>query len=202
MGLTGAACWAVNPLAIDSYFAAGTINLETTCSFLILGSAFLLWRAFEHPSCRLALAAGLALGVSILTKSALLPLSLFLTPLWVFRSWRQHSLRPVLFGAVTALGCALCVLPWTARNWRVFGTPVLVSTNGGITFYRSNNPISDGGHTYPAGGLDHFAELDEVQRASRFHQEGLAFLRAHPKGIPWRPTAKPGCCWPPSTVPP
>jgi len=185
VGLTAAAWWAVNPLAFDSYFAAGTINSETVCSFLILGSAFLLWRSFETPSGRLALAAGLALGVSILTKSALLPLPMFLLPLWVFRSWRQRSLRPVLLGAVTALGCALCVLPWTARNWCVFGTPVLVSTNGGITFYRSNNPVSDGGHTYPVGGLDRFSELDEVQRSSRFHQEGLAFLRAHPEKIPW-----------------
>lgn len=38
------------------------------------------------------------------------------------------------------LGCACCVAPWSARNYRVFGKPILTTTHGGYTLLLANNP--------------------------------------------------------------
>ncbi len=184
-GVGAAALWAVNPLAFDSYYAAGSLNSETLASFLLLVVLHCLWVAFETPAVWRSWLAGVALGGAILTKSSLLPLPLFLMPMWLVQAWRQRSLTPIAMGVATAVGCAAVVLPWTVRNLQILGAPVVVSTNGGITFYRSNNPVSDGGHTYPAGGLDQFVDCTEVERSARLHAEGMRFLADHPEKIPW-----------------
>lgn len=42
---------------------------------------------------------------------------------------------------------------WTVRNCTIFGTLVIISTNGGDVFYRANNPLATGGFT-PIGEKD------------------------------------------------
>jgi hypothetical protein len=41
----------------------------------------------------------------------------------------------------------IVMLPWTLRNFRVFGEVVPVSTNGGMTLLTGNNPSARGGYT-------------------------------------------------------
>lgn len=184
-GLWAAGLWAVNPLAVDSYFAAGTLCSETFVTLAVLLATYLLWYSFQSPRLEPSFAAGMALGLAILAKSSLLLLPFFLLSLWLLRAKRQRSVRPIALGAVAALGCAVVVLPWTARNAVAMGAFIPVSTNGGVTFYRSNNQTSDGGHTYPPGGLDRFGGLSEQARSKAFFNAGLKFLGAHADTIPW-----------------
>ncbi len=94
---------------------------------------------------------GFVAALSAFVRPTLLPLplllfafALFLRPLRV-----RHLSRAVLVGAVMAA----LIAPWTIRNHRLLGGFVPISTNGGDTFYRSNNPLATGTWT-EAGEVD------------------------------------------------
>ena len=61
--------------------------------------------------------------------------------LWLNRKgipeWHRATLVIVLFALLT-------LLPWTLRNCYLHGQPVLISTNGGFTFWNGNNPFTTG----------------------------------------------------------
>ena len=85
---------------------------------------------------------------------------------WLFwcgvawRSCRAHtpgsSVLPLLLGlwllgkrrlrdaVLIAVGAVLVIAPWTYRNYREYGRPVLIASEGGITFWTGNHPLSPG----------------------------------------------------------
>lgn len=120
--------------------------------------------------------AGLALGFAILTQPGGMLVVL------AFPIWEILLRRPVLqvaarFAAVL-LGIALVVLPWTARNYRVLGEFVLVSTNGGGTFYRANNPLATGG--FRMHGERQVKHLEELTQNRLGYQWGKEWIRENP----------------------
>src|SRR4029450_9656641 len=58
-------------------------------------------------------------------------------------AWLLWRRRPALAAALIA-GALVFVLPWTARNARVFGRFVLVASEGGVTFWTGNHPLARG----------------------------------------------------------
>jgi 4-amino-4-deoxy-L-arabinose transferase-like glycosyltransferase len=184
--LWAAGLWALNPLAFDSDFGSGTFNSETFIAFLLPLALFLIWLSFKKTAASLQIAAGACLALAILTKSSLLLLPAFLAPLWLLE-WRSSRARAPLLRASLVLGtCAVCLLPWMFRNYQVFQHRWAgLSTNGGITFFRSNNPSSDGGHTHPPGALQRYGGFDEVEKSRRFYSDGMAYLSADKARIPW-----------------
>ena len=91
------------------------------------------------------------------------PVMLFFLPLALL--WMLRRRRPAL--AVTFLVAILAVvLPWTARNYRVYDRFVLVASEGGVTFWTGTHPLSRGD-----GDL---AANPELKRAE------LAFRQSHP----------------------
>jgi len=105
----------------------------------------LLWWAFERllaadagRSSAAALAAGVLWGLAILTRET----GLYFTPLaalWL--SWRPAAEAGRTRAAAYLLAVALVVLPWTHRNWALFGAFVPVSTAGGLNLYQGNAPL-------------------------------------------------------------
>jgi 4-amino-4-deoxy-L-arabinose transferase-like glycosyltransferase len=106
-----------------------------------------LWWAFERlveadarGAAGVAAAAGALWGLAILTRETVL----YFTPVAALfllagtprnpAAWR----RAALFVA-TAL---LTVMPWTWRNYKVFGAFVPVSTAGGLNLYQGNAPLT------------------------------------------------------------
>jgi 4-amino-4-deoxy-L-arabinose transferase-like glycosyltransferase len=138
---------------------------------------------------------GVVLGLAALTN----PGFLLLAPvvgLWIAlqggRSVRSRASRIALCVA------AMCVvvLPVTLRNHRASGEWVLVSTNGGITFYQGNNPNAVGVFAAPEGFTGRIAtqreesrahaeqesgkRMTEAQVSSFWFRRGLAFLASDP----------------------
>jgi hypothetical protein len=119
------------------YFSTGFAS--ETLFLPLLGLA--LWTFLMHLRTRslIALAiAGIALGWAALTR----PFAVLIPPVWIgVLLWaRRDALRKALAPAAILLcGFSLVVLPWTIRNYRVHGRFVLIATNGGSTFYGSNN---------------------------------------------------------------
>jgi 4-amino-4-deoxy-L-arabinose transferase-like glycosyltransferase len=96
----------------------------------------------ESPRARAlgALFAGVSLGLATLVR----PPSILWTPLAGLA--RGDRLRAL---ALCALGVALTVLPWTARNCRVMDGCALVSTNGGSNLLIGTFPDARGGYRRP-----------------------------------------------------
>ena len=73
---------------------------------------------------------------------------------------------------------AVCIVPWTIRNYHLFeGKIVLIATNGGTNTWMGNNPQSTGGY------MDLPAETDamnEAQRNEYLSAQAKAYIRTHP----------------------
>ena len=171
------ACW---PNLLSS---AGVASKDMVI-VLLLPAVLLLYlrglRAGEHRSpgraAAASLAAGLALGYAVLTQPALLLLA------GVFALYeillRSPVRRAVPRLALLALGMGLVVLPWTWRNQRVLGAPVLVTTTGGNVFYRANNPLATGG--WIRDGERSLRGYDELTQDRLGYQWGQEWIREHP----------------------
>jgi 4-amino-4-deoxy-L-arabinose transferase-like glycosyltransferase len=131
---------------------------------------------------RAALWCGLLAGVCVLIR----PGTLVVAPLAAVVLTRQRRLAPL---AVFALGLAVVVAPWTARNYAQSERFVLVASEGGVTFWTGNNPL--------ARGEGDFAANPDIRRASDalrarhpglseedmepiYYREALRWIAAHP----------------------
>ncbi len=166
----GAALWAMlllilyGPLvAADSKLLATTLGI-----FLQLLALWLSLRAAERPSRRRSFAAGAVLGFGALVRpqwlmlAAVIPVALE----WPLRrpaalpgesaanTGRADSGPPVAWPVLKpalrrwapfAVGVALVILPVTLRNLIVGKDLVLISSNGGMTFFQGNNEENHSG---------------------------------------------------------
>jgi hypothetical protein len=91
---------------------------------------------------------GIIFGIAALTKAQTL-----LLPVMLFAAWWVVSERPrgsssqLAKVAVIYAAMAAVILPWSVRNYHVFGAIVPISTNGGLTLLAGNNPSAQGDHT-------------------------------------------------------
>ena len=104
----------------------------------------ILWWAIERlvaadsgASTRAALVSGLLFGLAVLTRETVL---YFLPVAGLWLAWRRvGGARRAAWLLVAA---ALVVVPWTVRNWLVFGTLVPVSTSGALNLWQGNTRLS------------------------------------------------------------
>jgi len=142
---------------------------------LAMLAALAIWEARRGPDMLRGGLAGLALGVAALMRpTALLLPGVFI----VARLLRGPRRGGAVLGAVArALGLLVVVLPWSLRNYRVFGEFVLISTNGGVNFWMGNSPGTAGGYQSPDPAA---AYGGEVARDRQLKAEALAHIRAPP----------------------
>lgn len=166
---------------------------ETLFSTLALAAALALSRAFVPSSSAdarssrldprvLLIAAGVLTGAAILTRPAML-FFLPLAAIWMVR--RRHAMDAVVF----LLVAALCIAPWTVRNYRTYGRWILVASEGGVTFWTGNHPLAIGEGDLAANPEIKRAELDF--RAAHpgltpealeplYYRDALAWIRREP----------------------
>ncbi len=122
-------------------------------SIAALLAAFLVDRLQAADASTRALAflpAGLVLGLaSLANPSSLLALPLALV--WTALDRGRHGRERLRRGSWLVAGTVVAVLPVTARNYLSSGELILVSTNGGITFYQGNHPGAGGVFGAPEG---------------------------------------------------
>jgi hypothetical protein len=80
---------------------------------------------------------GVVGGLAALTRPAHL-FFLLLLGLWLLTK------RRVGHAVLIAVGALLVIAPWTVRNARQYGRVVLIASEGGITFWTGNHPLSSG----------------------------------------------------------
>lgn len=175
-------------------YAAGTLFPATLLVALLAGVLWLLLRAVERRSALASGFAGALGGWATLTAASALPAMLACAAWLAWQARRAPaSARPSSGGGLRLavaflLPLALVVAPWTLRNARIFGTPVLVSTNGGYNFWLGNHPGVDAatGNEFVSGAMG--AEADSVwstpgteqTRDAEFWRRGEGYVAADP----------------------
>lgn len=132
-------------------------------------------------------AAGFVAGLATLVKAQtmlLAPLLLFVLSLpQLSASGLRSALRQ---GALGTLVMAATIAPWTYRNWLVLGSPVPVSTNGGMSLLAGNNPAmttglgEDFNDRHPIVAAVQFSVADQVDADRRARAAAWGWVRDNP----------------------
>lgn len=205
-GACGAGC--AFALYAPAVILEGRLLAETLAVFMTLASIHLLSTRSERPW-QAPLSGGFAGAAALLRPDLLLAIpvlgaALLLLPphpthtpdpslrVRLVASARSHWRRCAVFlaAAIAVVGLA------TGRNWVVLGEPVIVSTQGGITFYQGNNDRADGTFSMPSGFSGRkLTQEDEARNLAEkalgsglgygevsayWYEQGFGFLIEHP----------------------
>jgi 4-amino-4-deoxy-L-arabinose transferase-like glycosyltransferase len=150
-----------------------------------LGLALLVSRTLDHQRSAMwkwALLCGLVVGGATLLRAATL---LFVPLAGAWFAWKRQPAALASF----ALGVALVLGPWTARNVAHYGRFVVVASDGGVTFWTGNNPLAMGEGDMAANPHLKVAnqelrarhpDLTEEQMEPVYFRESLTWMREHP----------------------
>ncbi|MDA0335062.1 MAG: glycosyltransferase family 39 protein [bacterium] len=164
--------------------SANEVMTEVLFTTLLVAGVALAIESRHRSSWRWPMVAGLLLGLATLTR----PVGLLAVPAIIavaawedLRGWRAWRRWLPFLGSLSA-GVIVAMLPWTARNARVFNAFVPVSTHGGFIVARSNAEAPD--WRMPQGwriDAQTFADCpDEIERDQRWMNEGLQWIAGHP----------------------
>ena len=169
-GIVAAAMAALYPPLV---WMCAYVLSETLFSLAALGTALVLDLAMQLARTHRGGGAGTVVaGLLAGTATLVRPVMLFFLPLALL--WMLRRRRPAL--AIAFLVAALAVvLPWTARNYRVYDRFVLVASEGGVTFWTGNHPLSRGD-----GDLASNPELKRAELAFRRSRPGLTAEQLEP----------------------
>jgi len=164
--------------------------LASELPFLLLTLLALdVWTQKGRHATAQAVLVGLLLGLAALVR----PQALLLPFLLAFSTIATGGLSgPVVLQQIrlllmAGLVMAMVVAPWTWRNHQLYGEPVLISTNGGITLWMGNAPGTDGRYMDVPQAYDH---LPENERARILGQEARDHIRQDPLGFASRALRK------------
>ncbi len=125
-------------------YLAGVFYMENLYSFCLAVVVYSLTRLGSETTLQRAMLAGLAIGMTALSRSVallLIPTAAIVPLLAGCATWR----RRIALCLVLWLGAVVVIAPWTVRNWIVFGHVVPVSMGTGLTLWRGNCEFSCGG---------------------------------------------------------
>lgn len=156
-----------------------------------LASLYLSTRPKLHPAARAVLAGAALAGASYIRPVALLLPAVFA---WIRligpegpRLWSRQSALIIAESVGSLLVMLVLILPWTLRNDRVFGHPVLISANGGVNLWMGNNPDSSGGYTKLP---DEVEAMNEADRDTLLKAEAMQYIRQDPLAFVLRTLVK------------
>jgi len=184
---------------MPAYVMTEELNL-----FLFLVTLFAYVSLAEFPGVITGLICGFFYGVSALCKGVLFGFIPFFAAS-LFVCLRQQPLhKRIGYTLLVMLAIGATMTPWALRNYRLYKAFVPVTVVSGDLFYKGNSGPNSGG----SGGLHvrgvNFPELNnrpaafnEVEADRFFNQQGMRYLKEHPRMIPklaidkfwnmWRP---------------
>lgn len=91
---------------------------------------------------------GILLGAAALVRplALALPFVFAIATILPATDYRAVTRRVAITLPIALVAMATVIAPWSLRNQKLFGETVLVSTNGGITFWMGNTPGTDGSY--------------------------------------------------------
>ena len=187
LGLLAAALVAIYP-----YFVLYSATLMTE-TFYITALLWSLERALavrerlsqEKPvGVGLAVTLGLSLGIAVLLRQSILPwmVVLFVWLLWI--GWRMGQSERVIKALATALvPIVLLILPFTIRNYQVYGRFLLLNSNAGYAMFSAQHPMHGTNfQEFEAAPLpDELWGRNEAEMDQDLMRRGIGFVTADPQ---------------------
>jgi hypothetical protein len=135
----GAALVAAGITAVYAYFVLYSASLQSEGIYLVLVAWALLLtvKLAEGPTWQRWLAWGLAVTLASLFRQVFMPIAAVLFLYIVFKAGRRVR---VVHVALAGLVAAALILPFTVRNYRVFGQFLLLNSSAGQVFWNANHP--------------------------------------------------------------
>ncbi len=129
--------------ALYPYLIFQNLTLNDTALWILLLHLF-VWlliqlrerSAFDRRTLAIAIAAGLALGISVLARALLPPLALLAALWFLLKLSPRETLRRLLPVALVSL---LVPLPWLLRAYEIYDGFVPIALNSGENIYQGNN---------------------------------------------------------------
>jgi 4-amino-4-deoxy-L-arabinose transferase-like glycosyltransferase len=182
VGLVGAALIAVWPNLV---FHTGVLSSDLLAA---LGFVTVMWLGMRpRNSAVVVVLLGALIGWMVLVR----PVGLIL--LAGLGLWWWVKTRSLVGAVVRLLPLVLItgaiVGAWTLRNYREFGEPIAIASNGGYNFWQTNHRYADGNDTFwPTVPMDDpeyqtMRNSDEFTKNREGYRYALAYLRAHPTHI-------------------
>lgn len=163
---------------------APLILTETLYTFLLLLGSFALFRSRIWPHIAFA---GCVFGLATLVKTQTVLFIPVLSFLAFLDRWQLEPVGKALVRAFVVTSVAVAVvLPWSLRNYIVFGSWVFVSTNGGIALLAGNNPSVVGDYRHDFSEDDslvaqaNFSVKDQVEADRRARMLAYTWIRENP----------------------
>ena len=130
-------------LYLPHVYLSGVFYVECLFTFFIALTVYCAVRALEG---RLgwAFATGVAFGLTVLTRSVFIAFGPFLCAALVVGAAPTLRRRQLVLCGALVLAAAATILPWTARNYAVYGKPILVSSGFGTKLWQGNSELSAG----------------------------------------------------------
>jgi 4-amino-4-deoxy-L-arabinose transferase-like glycosyltransferase len=152
--------------------------------FLVL-LALWHWSRPAGPSWGRLVGVGVALGLASLVRPQALLIPVVFGGVELFRRspWKTVLART----AVVSVVLLAVILPWSIRNYRVFDTFVLISTNGGTNLWMGNNPDTDGTFMALPKRTD---GMSEPERDRTLKQEAVRHIKSEPVRFASRTVSK------------
>lgn len=176
---------AAHPLLI--YFT-GMIYPECLMLFLVAVVLLLANHAAQSRWIGGMILLGLVSGFLVYLRPSLLAFGLGHAA-WVWLSYETVKKR-LLACVVLVIVIVLVIAPWSVRNFLVFDEFVWMATEGGVTFWASNNPLATGGWVEPSPAtwlgpdpprdLRGWPGLTETESEARFWAAAVDWIRGHP----------------------
>lgn len=171
-GLLAAFAFALYPPAI---FHAGEID-KTSLSFFLVAAGL---ASLLHRTPRACLAAGVSLGLAILTRANVLAFVPVAAALLYLDRGRESRRRGAAAAALLVVGVLAALAPVTLRNRWVAGEWVLTTSQAGQNFYIGNCPEN------PAGA---YGTLPFVRGTPEFEEDDFRAEAERRSGRSLRPT--------------
>lgn len=187
VGLLAAVLTAASPMLIA---ADGSLMSESLYVLLITVALWLAYRAMARPTWWWWFALqGVALGLAALTRSDALFVAPLLLAATAWRTVGASTGRRVALGLVGLVVTLAMLVPWTVRNQRQMGEPVLLSSNSGSVIEGAN---CDGTYFGPLFGawdarcLVHtrVEGQPELEWSAAARQAGIDYARDHVARVP------------------
>ncbi len=169
-----------------------TLGTEALAAFLLNLFVLLAYRTLERPGLVRGGLAGAALGADLLvrpTPQLFLPVVviLVLVPRWSGVVARAPRARRAAAAVALVLGTVAVIAPWAARNQRVHGHLVPLSTLGGVVLNEAVGAVRIGDwwsmpglHSIAPEDWRRWRELGEIEGEKYMRARALSIIRQRP----------------------
>ncbi|MCL4378486.1 MAG: glycosyltransferase family 39 protein [Actinobacteria bacterium] len=177
-GIISSLIYVFYPAAI---FWTGYLAPETLITTILLFFSLYFFLGEKHENSYMFFFAGVFLGLGVLVFSLFLVVLPIIIIYFLIKN-KNLFIKGVL---LTFAGFFLVVSPWIIRNYKIYRTFLLTSTEGGIVSYIANNPLSiyqpSGYWNPPLGYFKKLKGFSEIKIDRYLYMKTLSFIKHNPK---------------------